>query len=186
MLLIEWSWHSPMTIVVKARWLVGYRLFTIVTEIPYASWSFFNLSPPRQNGQNFADDIFRCIIVNERFCISNEISLKFVPRGPIDNNSAFVQIMVWRRIGEKPLSEPMLARLTHICGTRYRLIDIKSKHHEKNIKTQKAHYGFEYFQINPRVEMATFSEKKNSRYNSFFSPVSPISLSVDIDLSWSM
>ena len=81
--------------------------------------------------------------------------------------------MVWRRIGDKPLSEPMLARLTHICGTRWRWINIKSKHHKKNIKTQKAHYGFEYFQINPRVERATFSEKKTSRYNSFFFSRSP-------------
>ena len=27
--------------------------------------------------------------------------------GPIDNDPALVQIMAWRRIGDKPLSEPM-------------------------------------------------------------------------------
>ena len=32
------------------------------------------------------------------------ISLKFVPRGPIDNNPALFQVMAWRRIGDKPLS----------------------------------------------------------------------------------
>ena len=37
-----------------------------------------------------ADDIFRCIFVNEKFCILIEISLKFVPKGPIDNNPALV------------------------------------------------------------------------------------------------
>ena len=47
------------------------------------------------------------------------ISLKFVPKGPIDNIPALVQIMAWRRPGDKPLSESMLVRLlTHICVTR--------------------------------------------------------------------
>ena len=46
----------------------------------------FNSSAPGQNGHRFADDSFRCIFVNEKFCILIEISLKFVPKGPIDNN----------------------------------------------------------------------------------------------------
>ena len=41
-------------------------------------------------GRLFADDIFRCIFVNEKFCILIKVSLKFVPKGPIDNNPAFV------------------------------------------------------------------------------------------------
>ena len=36
----------------------------------------------------------------------NKISLKFVPKGPINNNPALVQVMAWRRPGDKPLSEP--------------------------------------------------------------------------------
>ena len=40
-----------------------------------------NSSPPGQNGRYFADDIFRCTFVNEKFCISIQISLKFVPKG---------------------------------------------------------------------------------------------------------
>ena len=45
--------------------------------------------------------------------------MKFVPKCPINNISALVQIMAWRRPGVKPLSEPMMVRLpTHICGTR--------------------------------------------------------------------
>ena len=46
--------------------------------------------PPWQNVRLFADDIFRCIFVNENICILIEISLKFVPKGPIDNNQALV------------------------------------------------------------------------------------------------
>ena len=42
---------------------------------------------------NIPDDIFRCVFVNEKFCILIEISLKFDPFGPIDNNPALVQIM---------------------------------------------------------------------------------------------
>ena len=51
--------------------------------------------------------------------ISITISLKFVRRGPINNIPALVQIMAWRRSGDKPLSEPMMVSLlTHICVTR--------------------------------------------------------------------
>ena len=49
-----------------------------------------NSSPPGQNGHHFADDIFRCIFVNEKICIWTEISLKFVPKGPLDNKPALV------------------------------------------------------------------------------------------------
>ena len=40
-------------------------------------------------------------------------------RGPINNIASLIQIMAWRRSGDKPLSEPMLVRsLTHIRITR--------------------------------------------------------------------
>ena len=48
-----------------------------------------------------------------------KISLKFVPESPINNIPPLVQIMAWRRPGDKPLTEPMVVRLlTHICVTR--------------------------------------------------------------------
>ena len=71
-----------------------------------------NSSPHGQNGRHFADDDFRCILVSEKFCILIKISLKCVPKGPIDNIPALVQIMAWCRIGDKPLSEPMLMQFT--------------------------------------------------------------------------
>ena len=37
-----------------------------------------------------------------------DISLKFVPNGQINNTPALVQIMAWRRSGDKPLPEPMM------------------------------------------------------------------------------
>ena len=50
----------------------------------------FNSSPPEQYGCHFVDDIFMCIFVKEKFFILFKISLKFVPKGPIDNNPALV------------------------------------------------------------------------------------------------
>ena len=79
----------------------------------------FNTLRPRQNGRLFADDTFKRIFLNENVWIPIKISLKFVPKGPINNIPALVQIMAWRRPGDKPLSEPMLVwSLTHICITR--------------------------------------------------------------------
>ena len=78
-----------------------------------------NTLKPRQNGRHFADDIFKCIFLNENARISLHISLKLVPKVRIINTPALVQIMVWRRPGDKPLSEPMMVSLqTHICVTR--------------------------------------------------------------------
>ena len=78
-----------------------------------------NTLRPRQNGRYFADDIFKCIFLNETAWIPIRISLKFVPNGPINNIPALVQIMAWPRRCDKPLSEPMMVSLpTHICVTR--------------------------------------------------------------------
>ena len=74
---------------------------------------------PRQNGRHFADDIFKCIFLNENVWFPIKISVNCVPKGPIDNNAALAQIMAWRRPGDKPLSEPiMFSSTTHICVTR--------------------------------------------------------------------
>ena len=64
-----------------------------------------NTLRPRQNGRYFADDIFKWIFLNENVWISIKISLKFVPQGSINNIPSLVQIMAWRRPGNKPLSE---------------------------------------------------------------------------------
>ena len=81
---------------------------------------------PKQNGRHFADDIFKCIFLNENVWTWIKISLKFVPQGPINNIRALVQIMAWRRPGDKPLSGPMMVKLpTHICITRPQWVDIK-------------------------------------------------------------
>ena len=84
-------------------------------ELPFVHWANMYLTPlfkmkifnplrPGQNGRHFADDIFKYKFLNENAWISMKISLKFVPKGPINKIPAFVQIMAWRRSGDKPLS----------------------------------------------------------------------------------
>ena len=65
---------------------------------------WFNTLRPRQNGCHFADDTFKRIFLNENVRISIKISLKFVPKVPINNILSLVQIMAWRWPGDKPLS----------------------------------------------------------------------------------
>ena len=82
-------------------------------------FTWVNILRPRQNGRNFADDILKCIFLNENAWISLNISLKFVLKVRINNIPALVQMMAWSRPGDKPLSEPMMVSLlTHICVTR--------------------------------------------------------------------
>ena len=59
----------------------------------------FNTLRLRQNGRQFADDIFKCIFLNENVWILIKISLKFVPKDPINNIPALVQIMAWLLVG---------------------------------------------------------------------------------------
>ena len=71
-----------------------------------------------QNGRHFADDIFKCIFINEKSGMLVRITSKFVHKGPVGIKSTLVQIMTWCRTGDKPLPEPMLPRsLRHIRST---------------------------------------------------------------------
>ena len=73
-----------------------------------------------------ADMNFKWISLNENERIPIQISLKFVPRSLINNKPALVQVMAWRLIGDKPLSEVnqcLPDSLTHICGTRGRWVN---------------------------------------------------------------
>ena len=93
-----------------------------------------NTLRPRQNGRRFADDTFKCILLNENVRISIKISLKFVPKGPINNNPALVQIMAWRWSGDKPLSEPMMVSLlTHTYVTRPQWVNVFKHSHSNNL-----------------------------------------------------
>ena len=57
-----------------------------------------------QNDITLHYDIFKSIFLNENAGILLKIPLKFVPKVRINNIPALVQIMAWRRPGDKPLS----------------------------------------------------------------------------------
>ena len=84
--------------------------------------SYLNSSPPGQNGRHFTDDNFKCIIVNEKFCILIEISLKFVPKCPIDNKTVMVQVRA-EQATSCYLNQCWRSSPTHICGTRGRWVN---------------------------------------------------------------
>ena len=69
-------------------------LITLLTHLPLDKMA-----------DTLADDTFKCIFLNENVRIMIQISLKFVPRDSNDNKSALVQVMAWRRTGDKPLPE---------------------------------------------------------------------------------
>ena len=67
------------------------------------------LLTPKPNGCHFTDDIFNWNFLNENPSISIKTSLKYIPKGLIDNKPTLVQILSWRRTGDKPISEPMMS-----------------------------------------------------------------------------
>ena len=93
-----------------------------VTQFSIVSTScptWFNTLGPRQHRRRVADDIFNSIFFNENCCVLIKTSLKHARKGPIDKNPALVHIMASHRLGDKPLSEPMMVSLpTHICIAR--------------------------------------------------------------------
>ena len=93
---------------------------------------FFNTVTPRQNGSHFAEGIFLFILFYGNYhslilitliCVSKvQISLKFVPKGQINDKPALIQIMAWHRTGDRTLYVPIIITiiitLMHICVTQ--------------------------------------------------------------------
>ena len=78
-------------------------------------------SIPSQQLTHFSLDAMAAILANNNLNVFSlmkmirvliQISLKLVSRSPIDKKPALVQVMAWR-IGEKPVSEPMLTQFTN-------------------------------------------------------------------------
>ena len=135
---LNWNWIEWFWIGIESRtdrnWSIQsihFRLSSHSTRLNISVWhnygncnvtsnpAMINTSRPRQNGRHIPHDIFKCIFLNENIWILIKISLKFVPKGPINNIPSLVHIMAWRRPGDKPLFEPMMVwLLTHICVTR--------------------------------------------------------------------
>ena len=76
-----------------------------------SNWVLIHLTLDKM-AATLADDDFKCNFLNENDRIPIRILLKFVPKSPVDNKPALVQVMAWRRTGDKTLPEPMLTQLT--------------------------------------------------------------------------
>ena len=57
----------------------------------------FNTLRPRQNGRYFADDIFKCMYLNDNVWSLIKMSPMFVPEGPINNIPALVKKVAYYR-----------------------------------------------------------------------------------------
>ena len=90
-------YNSSLFLRSKDHW--QHPLRTIPGELNHMIWAFFPLNTlrPRQNGRHIADDMSKCILMNENVWITIKNSLKFVPKGPINNIPALVQI--WTNVG---------------------------------------------------------------------------------------
>ena len=100
---ISFSTLLSLMLHVSVNWVIDVLQMGLFLELTH---------PPGQNGHHFADNIFKCIFLEDNVLILIKISLKFIPTGPITYIPALVQIMGWRRPGDKPLSEPMLTQFT--------------------------------------------------------------------------
>ena len=109
----EWEAEWPMQAWYD-QWCVKWRPSSCNSEVLLMLWhrSVLTHLPLDKMAAILVNDIFKCIFLNERTWISIKISLKFVVKGPINKIPALVQIMAWRRPGDKPLSEPMLTQFT--------------------------------------------------------------------------
>ena len=108
------------------------RTTTILKSVSGYQYAFQNViafiinsSPPGQMAVILADDIFKWIFLNEYGRIPIQISLKFVPGSPVDKKPALVQVMAWRRTGDKPLPQLMLTQFIDAYMRHRRMMSFK-------------------------------------------------------------
>ena len=110
--------YDYMAYVDLDMWEKSLNLITHSISCIFISLTHLIALATRQNCHHFTDNIFKCIFLNENVQKFANISWKFVTKVRMYNIPALVQIMAWRRPGDKPLSEPMMVSLlTHICIT---------------------------------------------------------------------
>ena len=67
--------------------------------------SWINTFGWRKSWHQSADEILKCFFINEKYHIFIQISLRFIPKGPINNMPSMVQIMPWRHSDDNQLSD---------------------------------------------------------------------------------
>ena len=61
----------------------------------------------QNKNSHFTYNTYKFMFLYENCCILIPNSLKFVAKGPMNNEPALVEIMAWHQTDDKPLSEPM-------------------------------------------------------------------------------
>ena len=126
-----------------------------------------NTLRPRKDGRPFPDEIFKSIFFNKNVQILIKISLTFVPKAVINNIPALVQMMAWRRPGDKSLSEQMMVSLlTHICVTRPQWVKLTYPH-EVNAKDIGAMPNAETCFLNPVLYMKSINYMQANYFHPF-------------------
>ena len=116
------AWHPP-----GDKPLSEPMMVSLLTHICVTRPQWVSTLRRRQHRHHFPDDILKCIFLNENVCIAIEISLKFVPPGPVNNIPVLVWIMAWCQPGDKSFSQPMMVSLLmNICVTRPQWINISN------------------------------------------------------------
>ena len=103
-----WNLKKKMLVILVKYFIFTWKYFVPHSHIKHCITCFLTHLPLEKMAAILADDNFKCILLNENDRIPIQISLKFVPRSQIDNKPALVQVMAWRRRGDKPLPEQML------------------------------------------------------------------------------
>ena len=147
------SWHGCLCPGdTRSQGISSHGIDPVIQDYSGFSSSRVNTLRPRQNWRHFADDIFKCIFLNENVWIPIKISLKFVTRDPINNIPSLVQMMAWRRPGDKPLSESMMVSLpTHICVTRSQWVNACFQNTDACVKWSLNKMAYQSTQIGPTL-----------------------------------
>ena len=133
-------WHSLNFIDFPLSVLVGvFSILITIAVVGYDSFTYKNNGcstltqtcvMQANNFEGVSPDILISLIVYAVLYFSVLVVSQWLSRlthwgrdkmakGPINSIPAMVQIMAWRRPGDKPLSEPMVVSLaTHICVAR--------------------------------------------------------------------
>ena len=123
----SWRWKNRKRSFVCMDRCIQCASYLLAFAATLSRQVLINRLRPGRNGRHFPDNIFKCIFLNENVWFSIKFSLKFVPNGPTNHIPALVQIMAWRRSGDKSLSEPMvISLLTNIFVIRPQWVNVES------------------------------------------------------------
>ena len=105
--------------------LMFFFQFSCVPLVYYQGNTIYTLRA-RQNGRYFPDDIFKCIFWNGNVWIPMKSSLKFVPKGPINNKKTLKIKKTLKQIQTKQnRSIKALYNLDHLTPTKQMHKDLK-------------------------------------------------------------